>query len=468
MNSIVLQLFAEKARRSFYQYCRLLAKDWYKPNRLYLKRMADETQDFIESDDNVLIINAPPRHGKSRLGTDLCSWVLGKWPDKKIMTGSYNEVLSQTFSREVRNRIQTEKADPLIPVYNDVFKGIHIKEGDGAVNRWSLDGRHASYLATSPTGTATGFGADLLIIDDLIKSAEEANNANVLEKLWLWFTNTMLSRLEEGGKIIIIMTRWHSVDLAGRAIRHFEEIGQSVRQLTLKALQDDGTMLCEDVLSRKSYEDKIKTIGLDIASANYQQEPIDITGKLYGTFKTYDKLPMNDQGQLLIDGIYSYTDTADEGPDWLCSIIWAEYKNQAYILDVLYTKSEMEKTERQTAERLTQHEVVKAFIESNNGGRGFARNVQRNCQELGNFFTVIRWFHQSKNKNARILTNATWIMENVYMPVNWMTKWPDFCRDITTYQREGKNKHDDCADALTGVAENASRSKLGAVKLGGV
>ncbi|BFH14640.1 hypothetical protein WJ0W_001199 [Paenibacillus melissococcoides] len=79
----------------------------------------------------------------------------------------------------------------------------------------------------------------------------------------------MLSRLEEGGKIIIIMTRWATGDLAGRALEHFKEERKKVRLLTMKALQDDGSMLCPDILSRKSYDMKVRAMGEDIASANY-------------------------------------------------------------------------------------------------------------------------------------------------------------------------------------------------------
>ena len=95
------------------------------------------------------------------------------------------------------------------------------------MNLWSLEGGYNNYLATSATGTATGtatgFGCSLMIIDDLIKNAEESYNENILEKHWDWFTNTMLSRLEEGGKIIIIMTRWATGDLAGRALEHLKK-----------------------------------------------------------------------------------------------------------------------------------------------------------------------------------------------------------------------------------------------------
>ena len=139
-----------------------------------------------------------------------------------------------------------------------------------------------------------------MIIDDLIKSALEANNADVLEKHWQWFTNTMLSRLEEGGKILIVMTRWHSEDLAGRALKHFTETGAKLRHITMKAIQEDGSMLCPEILSKRSADNKKKAMGIDIFSANYQQEPIDIKGRLYTRFKTYTKLPQDEKRQLVI------------------------------------------------------------------------------------------------------------------------------------------------------------------------
>lgn len=448
----IMQAKLELARREFFFYCNLKAPDFYKEDRAFLISLCNELQDFIESDDDVMIVNEPPRHGKSRTVGNLVEWVLGKDHSQKIMTGSYNETLSTMFSKSVRNTIQEIKADEFKPVYSDVFPDTKIKQGDGAMNLWSLEGGYNNYLATSPTGTATGFGATLMIIDDLIKSALEAYNADVLDKHWDWFTNTMLSRLEEGGKIIIIMTRWHSLDLAGRAIEHYS--GKKLRHITMKALQDDGSMLCPEILSHKSYDEKCRAMGLDIASANYQQEPIDVKGRLYTHFKTYEKLPQDDKGNLLFTAIKSYSDTADEGSDYLCNIIYGVHNGEAYVLDVYYTKDAMEVTEEETARRLFTFKVNVADIESNNGGKGFARSVQRILKEkLHSIKTVIKWFHQSKNKFARILSNSTWVMEHVYYPVNWRDKWPEYYKAMTTYQKEGKNKNDDAPDATTGIAE---------------
>lgn len=462
MNKNLVKLGAkiELAKREFFFYCQLKAPDFYKSDRSFLVRLCNEFQEFLVSDETVMIVNLPPRHGKSRTAGCFVEWVLGRDANQKIMTGSYNETLSTMFSKNVRNSISAEKADVNIPVYSDVFPETKIKRGDGAMNLWSLEGGYNNYLATSPTGTATGFGCSLMIIDDLIKNAEEANNENIKEKHWEWFTNTMLSRLEENGKIIIIMTRWALDDLAGRALEHYTQQGAKVRHITMKALIDKEhhTMLCSDILSYNSYQAKIKAMGVDIASANYQQEPIDLKGRLYESFKTYSELPKDNNGNLLFDGVYSYTDTADEGNDFLCSIIWGVYMREAYILDVYYTKESMEITETETAKRHKEFNVNNALIESNNGGSGFARNVRRiSNEQLGNYVTIFQWFHQSKNKKARVVSNSSWVQNHIYFPVNWRDKFPEYYLAMTKYQREGKNMHDDAPDATTGVAETMYR-----------
>ena len=452
-DDIIREARLELARREFFFYCHLKAPDFYREDRAFLVTLCGAFQDFLESDDDAMIVNLPPRHGKSRTAGLLAEWALGRDCNTKVMVGSYNETLSTMFSKNVRNGIQEVKADRDRIVFSDVFPGAAIKSGDGAMNLWRLEGGYNNYLATSPTGTATGFGATLLIIDDLIKNAEEANNELLKEKHWQWFTDTMLSRLEEGGKIIIIMTRWASDDLAGKALEHFGQTGMKVRLIVMKALQDDGTMLCDQILSRKSYQKKIRAMGADIASANYQQEPIDLKGRLYTSLKTYSgQLPQFQQ-------IRNYTDTADTGADYLCSINYGvTFAKEAYILDVLYTKAPMEETEPATARMLFEGGVHVSRIESNNGGRGFARSVQRILREkYQSNATVVKWFTQTKNKQARIYSHSSWVMEHVYFPEDWKNRWPEYYQAMIRYQREGKNAHDDAQDATTGVAEDCAR-----------
>lgn len=437
----------QAARTDPFAFCRLRNPAFYKTDRAYLVRLCRELQDFCESVDPVMIINLPPRHGKSYTAELFAQWLFGQDPSAKIMTGSYNEDLSQTFARAVRNGISEVKASEDIIVYADIFPGVKIRYGDASAKRWSLAGHNTSYLATSPGGTATGFGASWLIIDDLIKNAEEAFNEPLLDKQWRWFTDTMLSRLEEGGKILIIMTRWAAKDLAGRAEKHFAELGIPVRKIVMPAVQPDGSMLCPEVLSAASYKLKTATMSPEIASANYQQIPLDIKGRLYSRFATYEQLPE-------LTRIYAYVDSADTGADYLCAIVWGVYAHEAYVLDVLYTKDPMEETEPATARLLDSHAVQLARIEGNNGGRGFARSVRRHLEDrLHNYRTTVRTFTQRKNKAARILSNATWVMQHVRMPADWRHKWPAYYDAMSNYQREGRGQHDDAPDATTGIFE---------------
>lgn len=453
----------ELARRDFWHFCKLLAPDFYMEGRNYLKNICQSMQEFYEDKNaRVMILNEPPRHGKSRTAQMFAKWVFGKNPSEKIITGSYNEQLSTTFSRSVRNDIQERKASRDRIVYSDIFPHTRMKKGSSAANLWTLEGQHVSYLATSPGGTVTGFGASLMIIDDIVKNAEEAMNETVLENHWTWFTNTMLSRLEKGGKVIIIATRWNTKDLSGRAIDHYKSIGVPIRLITEKALQDDGTMLCDGVLDRNAYDLIVKTMGREIVEANYNQNPIDLVGRLYNLgFQTYKDVPRDDKGQSLIEEVCCYCDTADQGDDYLVNIIYGLYRGKCYVFDIYMTKEGMEITEPETAKRIYEHKVNKAYIESNNGGRGFGRSIERILREKYHWYkTYVDLFTQSRNKKARILGSATWCQQNIYMPVGWEVNYADFYGHVMSYQKEGKAEHDDPEDVLAGIYDKVGRGAL--------
>lgn len=448
-----------KAWFSFWAYCKLMAPDFYREGRDYLRNVCDTLQAFYESEDRILVMCMPPRHGKSRTATLFTQWVFGHDPGAHVITASYNEELSSTFAKSVRNAIQEVKASPDIPVYSDVFPGTAIKPGSGSMKLWGIEGGRGehSYLATSPGGTVTGFGASLLIIDDLVKNAEEAYNERRLGQLWDYFANTLLSRREQGMKIIIIMTRWATGDLAGRALDHFERIGVPVRKVLYRAQAEDGSMLCPEILSAQDYAILLQTQDKAIVMANYQQEPIDIQGRLYTSFRTYRELPA-------MTRIMAYCDTADEGTDYLCSIVFgqlAEAPGDVAILDVVYTQEPMEITEPMVAEQLMGDyplRVSAAQIESNNGGRGFARAVAELIRGAGGT-TVVGWFHQTNNKRARILTAAPWIMQHVLLPEHWADRWPEWWKHIVTFTADGKADHDDAEDALSGVCEMMTKAR---------
>ncbi|MBR2766780.1 phage terminase large subunit [Candidatus Saccharibacteria bacterium] len=443
-DEIITGLRNRKASWDFYTFCQQMMPKFYKDNRRYLTEFCEALQDFVqESDKHFLVINLPPRHGKSLTAQLFTAWLFGLDPKNKVMTASYNETLSTTFAQTVRNLIQTEKVNDGI-VYSDIFPNTKVKYGEASSQMWALEGSTMkNYLATSPKATATGFGAHFLIVDDLIRSAEDAYNENVLDGHWSWFNNTFLSRTENPWKVIIIMTRWAEGDLAGRVLSSFKD---DCEHITYKAVKEDGTMLCDDVLSREDYLAKTREMNLDIVEANYNQRPIDIGGRLYSEFMTWDKRP--------VGKVFNYTDTADTGTDFLCSINYIEFENEAYITDLVFTDEPMETTESQVAELLFNGNVAEARVESNNGGRGFARNVATIMSgRYGTNRTIIKPVPQTHNKESRILSSSAWVQNHVFMPPNWQKRYPEFYRQVMSYQRKGRNAHDDSVDVLAAIYE---------------
>ena len=434
----------ELARRHLYDFCQVLFPTFYKDERSYLKEFCESVENFInDKDKRFLIINMPPRHGKSLTDQCLTAWLLGRDPTCRVMTASYNEDVASVFSKNVRNTIQTEKIGERV-VFFDMFPKTKVKYGDASAKKWTIDGQsQISYLATSPNGTATGFGCDYLICDDLIKSAEEAYNETALDNTYQWFVNTMLSRLEGQKKCMIVMTRWSSRDLAGRIMEAFPDECEIIKY---HVQNDKGEMLCEDILNEKDMNLIKCEMNVDIFEANYNQTPIDVKGRLYQEFKEWEKLP---SGKII-----NFTDTADTGSDFLCSINGVVFEKEFYISDLVFSDEAMEVTEPKVAELLFSGAVNVSRIESNNGGRGFARNVQRLMNErYGSNRTQIESVPQTHNKESRILASSAWVQNHIYMPPNWRTRFPEFYKQVMSYQRKGKNAHDDALDVLASIYE---------------
>jgi len=197
---------------------------------------------------------------------------------------------------------------------------------------------------------------------------------------------------------------------------------------------------------------KLREINAYVFDTQYMQDPKPLQGQMYERgFNEYDIIP---EGRKIRK---AYIDTADEGKDNLCAIIYDEMDYANYIVDVLYTQKPMEYTEPATAQLLTKHAVDIALIESNNGGRGFARAVEKQCREMGNNKTIINWFHQSENKATRIFSQSAAVQNICIMPKGWAFMWPQFNKSLLSYMKIGKNEHDDAEDALTGTIEDRSK-----------
>lgn len=291
------------------------------------------------------------------------------------------------------------------------------------------------------------------IVDDIIKNHTEAMNPHALAEHFNFYKNTLFSRTDgDHYKFIFVMQRWATNDLSGEIMGLY---GDDVVVVNYEIEDKDGNMLEPTIMSRTKFEEAKKTIDPIILKANYYQQPVDIEGRLYSDFEEYDTLPFDIKTAI----VKARIDTADTGLDYFCGIPYAMHQGKAYILDATFSQSAAETTEPLTAKMLTLNNVNEATFESNNGGRGFARNIERLMKESGNNRTVVKWVSQNSNKEARILSSSAWVQNNVVFPAGWKSRWPEMASQALSYVRGAKNKHDDVVDVLASIYEDETSHK---------
>lgn len=413
-----------------------------------------------------LIVSVPPQHGKSVGATTLLpAYMLGIDPDMRIAIASYSGTLASKFNRRVQRIIESRE-------YGSIFPDTTIKRGtkpSGYIrtsDEVEIIDHKGELISVGREGSLTGNRVDCFILDDLYKDAMEAQSPVVRENCWEWYTSVVRTRMHNNSRELIVFTRWHEEDLIGVLGRtepsrelhswsDIDEVGDNEwLVLNFEALKSspateidpraEGEALWPEQQSRELLLSKRRLDPVRF-EAMYQGHPSSKEGLLYGDgFREYSMLPRD------VVARSNYTDTADTGDDYLCSIDYVvDTDGVIYVTDVVYSCESMEHTERLVAAMLKREGIRLANIESNNGGRGFARSLQRLVPA-----TKIEWFHQSANKEARILSNSATVLHTVRMPEDWCVRWPEFYAHLTTYKRLFRaNRHDDAADALTGIVE---------------
>lgn len=220
-----------------------------------------------------LMIAMPPRHGKSELISRFFPpWLLGRYPDRRIILTSYEADFASSWGRKARNVL--EDCGP------EVF-GVRVVSDSRAANRWDIERHQGGMVTAGVGGPITGRGADVLIIDDPVKNAEEAESATLREKTWDWYRSTAYTRLEPGGAIIVVQTRWHEDDLSGRLLREEAAGGDQWKKLILPAIAEEndplGRMPGEVLWPQRYPAERLKeiarTLGSYLYSALYSQRP---------------------------------------------------------------------------------------------------------------------------------------------------------------------------------------------------
>ncbi|MGL5736918.1 MAG: terminase large subunit domain-containing protein [Beijerinckiaceae bacterium] len=224
----------------------------------------------------------PPRHGKSELASKrFPAWCLGRDPKRQIIAASYNSDLANDFGRNVRNLVNE-------PEFGHVFPGVTLAPDSQAANRMNTNAKGA-YVAAGVGTAVTGRGAHIALIDDPFKDREEADSERRRDVVWDWYRSTLYTRLMPGGAIVLIQTRWHEDDLAGRLL---EQEGDQWEVLELPALEG-GRALWPEWYDVEALERIKATIGPREWSALYQQRPQPDEGTFFKRewFTPWDRLP---------------------------------------------------------------------------------------------------------------------------------------------------------------------------------
>lgn len=323
---LLSKLLTIKARTSFRHFVAKTMPE-YKWN-WHHKLLCDRLQDLMEGKVMRLMVFMPPRHGKS----ELCSrrfpaFCFGVNPDLKVIATSYSADLASDMNTDCQKVM--DNAD-----YHEVFPDTNLS-GRNVVTttqpkrnstRFDIVGKKGYYVSAGVGGAITGKGADIAIIDDPIKNADEAESTTFREKVWKWYGSTLYTRLEEGGRVLLVMTRWHEDDLAGRLLKQMREDPKAdqwviVNLPAIKEVEDnvgdprkEGEALWPGKYDIEQLNKIFATIGSRYAISLYQQKPSPLEGSIIKRdwFEYYQKGSVNmRQVDFYIDSSYTEKTTND-------------------------------------------------------------------------------------------------------------------------------------------------------------
>jgi predicted phage terminase large subunit-like protein len=243
----------------------------------YLLMLSDALIKVVNGETKHLMIFMPPRHGKSELTSKYFpAWFLGHHPDKRVMLTSYEADFAASWGYKARNILDE----------NGHLFGLAVSGASSARNRWDIEGHDGGMVTAGVGGPITGKGAHLLIIDDPVKNAEEANSKTFRDKAAEWYKSTAYTRLEPGGAVIIIQTRWHEDDLSGRLLKEEPDKWTVISLPAIAEEEDPLGRQCGEALSPRRYNvqalEEIKgTLGSYWFNALYQQHPQPLEGAIF-------------------------------------------------------------------------------------------------------------------------------------------------------------------------------------------
>jgi len=439
----------ELARRDFWQFC--LYYDYaFFSKREFLKPVAEAMQEIEDGLIKSLSVSMPPRAGKSYITSLFCAWVLGRNPSESVMRNTCTASLYLKFAYDVRQIFRADK-------FTEVFPTVKLSEDKKNLQGWNTNqAKMVSYFGAGVGGTIIGFGATkVAITDDLYRGLEDALSDTVNDRIIQWKEATHDSRLESGCSKIDIGTRWSINDIIGRAME--EKLYD--KTIILPALDENEKSLCEDVMTTEEYLDKRSRTSKEVWLAEYQQQPVDIQGRLFGGLKQinleeFKRLstpdPNNPQHRgktTLVEGCLAYVDVADQGKDFLAAAVGAIIGSEVFIVDYVFTRDNTDITIPKVAAMLNKWKVSYCRVESNSMGAMFSRILAKTTS------TKILQIANQQNKMTRIIMNSVFLMQSCTFVNTGTPESLQFIDNILTFSKEGKNKNDDAPDCGAGLSQ---------------
>lgn len=435
-NKIINELvFQELARRNFWLFCLYYDGEFFN-KRTFLKEVAEAFQQVEQGEIMSLSVSMPPRAGKSYITSLFCAWTLLRNPIESVMRNTCTATLYLKFSYDVRAIMKSDKVRELYPE-------VKLSDDKSNLQGWNTNySRQVGYFGAGVGGTIIGFGATkLAITDDLYRGVEDAISETQNDRIIQWKEATHDSRLERECAKIDIGTRWSINDVIGQNI----EGKRYEKSIIISALDENGNSFCDDVMSTEQYNDIKDRINPDIWIAEYQQEPVDMKGRLFSDIKILSQ----DEFEFIKDEIkttLAYIDVADQGADYTAMAIAGVVGNKIYIVDYLFSRDNTDITIPLCAEKLDKWNTQYCRVESNSMGAMFSRNLDKMIK--GKVLQV----NNQQNKMTRIIMQSATI-SNFFNFVNDDSfQYKQFIENTKGFSKEGKNKHDDAPDCLAGLS----------------
>lgn len=461
------ELELRRARRSFEAFCLYVLPEF--KTHWHIKLIAKAIDEIADGKLHRMYLAVPPQHGKSTLCSVLApAYWLGRNPDVRIVSASYAANLSTSLNRQVQRIMESQR-------YRDVFPATCITAlGDKAQgsalrtqSAFEVQGHRGFLRSVGTLGSATGFSAEIIVIDDAHKNMEEAESAVVRERVWSWFQTVMMTRLQKNGALVCLGTRWRTDDFLASVLAQAvdEAANPPWRIMSLPALaegerapydpREEGQALWDERFDQKTLAERRVTVGERVFQALYQQQPAPESNAFLKPqwFKWYDELPGD-----LTDWTMSADLTFEDKSDYTAIGVFARQGANHYLIDMIEQRLDFT-GQLQLFESLSRKypQAHAKIVENAANGAALIATLQKRVPG------IISIRQKTSKENRVMAASPVFEAGNFYLPR--AAKWVDrYVVQMTTFPSAA---HDDMLDSTITYLLRAQQRTADYTKLRG-